>query len=312
MKPSPGEDSSVPDPSSFIRQLSELPEPSDERPIRIQIGADEGFRDALSGCLFDAGAQGLQEERGRLVTYCCDGELLAALALAIQEFELNLKNQGEDALEIELDAPENTWDAAWLNALEPAQITPTWVLRPTHQSSAPEGENTLWFQPEVSFGAGGHDTTQLAASRIEEFCATHSPSEMLDVGTGTGVLAMVAKKCGVSDLLCLDIDECAVESARANFELNGLGPGLHVETGSADSAPRPYQFVVANINTHILLEIAGALAVATAAGGTLILTGLLREDIESIAHAFEARSFVVKETKHQGEWSLLLLEKSAG
>lgn len=286
-----------------------LPTPSAARPRRIRVRSTLEQADALSGCLFDAGAEGLQEEAGDLITYCSEGELFERIALALEQFDEHLKRSGEAPLEIEVDAPENTWDSQWLSALAPAQVTKKWMLRPTHCSPAPEGEHTLWFEPQVSFGSGDHDTTQLAASKIEEYCQEHQPSELFDVGTGTGILAMVAHKCGVASIRAVDTDETAVRSAQNNFTLNELSGDIVALVGSADCRQRDYSFVVANINTHILLRIAEDLANSTLRAGTLLLTGLLVEDVPEVLSTFAALGFQHQETREQGKWALLELKK---
>jgi ribosomal protein L11 methyltransferase len=190
-------------------------------------------------------------------------------------------------------------------------------LRPTHQAPAPEGEDTIWFQPHGSFGDGSHPTTQLAAAAVVAALKAHAQQQttgirLLDLGTGNGVLSLIALKeaarTGVvlTRLLAIDIDEVAIQSLKQNLELNRIDrDALEIQLGSLPKADGSFEIIVANISTVVLLDLAHDLAAHLPPGGTLLLTGLLVEDEPQIAASYRAAGLALLDTQRKGEWSLL-------
>lgn len=267
--------------------------------------------DALSGCLFEAGAQGLEESGvDTLSAYVESEEEAALLITAYRDFCARVRVILPDA---ELEEPEveelsPAWQDAWLAALEPVAITERVVLRPTTRGPAPDGEDTLWFEPNPSFGDGGHPTTQLAARAVERWALDHPGRAVFDVGSGNGVLALLAVKSGASRAFGVDVSTAAIDGSRRNAELNGLASQTAFVEGTVNAATERFPLVVANINTPVLEEIAGALVARVAPGGTLLLTGLLEEDRAALLPLYErAGARLVAEDESRG-WSLLELQ----
>lgn len=275
--------------------------------MRLTIFAPDHLLDGLSACLFEAGAGGLEEGPSRLCVYADSEADLEVFRAAALSFAARIKTFEPDAeFEFKVDVPDESWKSTWQEALGPVQVTSTWTLRPTHCRPAPKKEKTLWFKPEASFGSGEHATTQLAAEYLEVFIAQNHLSEIFDVGTGTGVLAMVAAKAGATRIFAVDSDNVSVEAARRNIELNGLEAAIRVEQGSANSATEKYPLVVANINTHILRALAQDLSSALNETGTLVLTGLLEEDIPDLTREFQSHGVALTLHSQRDGWALLL------
>jgi ribosomal protein L11 methyltransferase len=273
--------------------------------VRLKVHVPDELRDALSSALFDAGAAGLEEEPGALCVYATEAKLLEVFKHAVTQFS---QSQGADlgrAIWIEHQEVSSSWNQTWQQALRAESLTQRLVLRPTHDKPAPIGEETLWFEPHASFGAGEHPTTQLAAQFIEEFVNLHKPLSMLDVGCGSGVLSLVAALRGTSMVLAVDIDEIAVSSTRENLKLNGLEKRVTVEKGSADLTSDTFDLVVANINTPILLDLCDSITARTASGGTLILTGLLEEDEDAVITPYTQTGLALQTKVQRAGWTLL-------
>lgn len=283
--------------------------------IELRVDIDPELTDALSSCLFDAGAGGVTEQEGdehsRLVVYCQDADEAARLQGAIEIFRDRARSAFPDAhMGTVVQTPlEADWQSTWLEALRPARLTDSIVLRPLHAAPAPEGEETLWFEPASCFGSGDHPTTRLAARVVEQRClaqaATESILRVLDVGTGTGVLCFVALRRGAQHAVGIDIDEVAVEAAQRNAELNELASMCHFSAVPVAELDETYELVVANIDAVTLQALAPDLLARLAPGGTLYVTGLLEEQEQEVSGRFTALGARVELRETDGDWVLL-------
>ena len=184
-------------------------------------------------------------------------------------------------------------DADWVrltqSQFEPIHIGKNiWVVPSWHEAPDPSGL-ILELDPGLAFGTGSHPTTRLCMEWLE---AHPAPGKsVLDYGCGSGILAMVAKKLGAQDVAGVDIDPQAIESARANAERNGVEidyylPDTFAASGNERHAGGRFDIVVANILSSPLKLMAPMLAGRVAAGGSLILSGVLARQAEEVAAAY--------------------------
>lgn len=275
--------------------------------IRFSVSADPDLLDALADCLLSAGAGALEEMPGGLAAYADSPELERALREAVAEFRARVE---EAELGLTVEEPEVTpidadWNQAWLQHLEPEHVTSTFVARPTSRAHAPKGERTIWLEPSPAFGEGGHASTRLAAEVIEREGQREPGRSLLDVGTGTGLLALVGLASGFQNATGIDIDEAAVEAAKKNAQLNGVFDRFTVSGTPLDQLPGRFDVVVANMIVPTLVELAEALTSKVAPAGSLVLSGLLQEDAANLARVFEALGLAARARKTSGDWCVL-------
>ncbi len=278
--------------------------------VRVTIPVGGRLRTLLSEKLLDAGAPGLQEEPGALVVYASDTDELQRFLEAVSSVRQAEAPASEELGEPEQEPIDHDYHQRWLEALEPSAVTDRLVFRPTHAAPAPPEEQTLWFEPKVSFGAGDHPTTQLAARHLELLGQVQPGATLLDVGTGSGVLALVALRSGFSRATAIDIEEEALASAMGNARLNGLEQRLEVRPGSAGDLSQRFSVVVANIISSVLLSLASHLAARVEAEGQLLLTGLLEEEAAELESHFQSLGLELLERRNQQGWSLLVLRRT--
>jgi ribosomal protein L11 methyltransferase len=164
------------------------------------------------------------------------------------------------------------------------------------RESTPEGRFRLVHNPSFASGTGEHPCTQLALAALEGCVAPGS--KVIDIGAGSGILAIAARLLGAASAVGLDTDETPLDVARENHALNGLAPQLIV--GSADClVDCCANIVVANINATVLLSIADELLHISAPGGRLILTGFTEPELPAIERNFPASA---KRVQQSGEW----------
>ncbi|MCH2109186.1 MAG: 50S ribosomal protein L11 methyltransferase [Polyangiaceae bacterium] len=280
---------------------------------RIIFPVSPEGRDALSACLFDAGAGAVEEQDEGLSTYA---ETTEALEQQLDAHSVFRAHCAAAALDFSLGAVRiedvtNDWQQTWQSALKEVALTQNLRLIPVQQPDAAQQiySDAIYFLPDASFGSGDHATTQLAARRIENL-VQQGHQQIFDVGTGNGVLALVAVHAGATEVLASDIDEIAIRSARKNIELNQMQKAIRLLPGSADVDEGSFDLVVANIATTTLLDLKVALIQRVNAGGYLLLTGILAEDGDSVAQAYAEQGCTEEERHELDGWVLLVLRKS--
>jgi ribosomal protein L11 methyltransferase len=158
----------------------------------------------------------------------------------------------------------------------------------------------------MAFGTGLHPTTQLCLRALERAVAPND--RVLDVGTGSGILAVAAARLGASSVFAVDLDGIAIEAAWANVDANGLRDRVHVRHGDAADLPEAGTFdvVVANIIARVIQASAGSLARQLRSGGRLIASGVLVERRDDVVAALEAAGVAVGETPTDGDWCAIV------
>ena len=217
--------------------------------------------------------------------------------------------EGETRIETEI-IPDEDWNKTWKERFKPLPITPHLVIKPTWESYQPgPGEKVIEMDPGMAFGTGHHASTKLALELVEGLFhdTPNPPKTVLDVGTGTGILAMAAALFGAQEVLAIDNDPEAVVVAKENILRNGLTPTITADGVALEDIPRQFDLVIANIIHDTLIELAGSLAAHLAPNGKLIMAVILTgHQTDSIRAAYNALGLKHQETRNEGEWSALL------
>lgn len=172
------------------------------------------------------------------------------------------------------------WLEEWKKGFKPfCLVGPYWVV-PSWEKAPAEAEFPLWIDPGMAFGTGTHATTQLAAALIYKWFQKplfNEPIEALDVGTGTAILAMLARYCGADDVMAIDIDPEATRVAKENIILNPKASQVVVSDVLLEEIKSSFHLVIANIIDGVLINIKSDLLRVLKPGGHLIVTGILEE-----------------------------------
>ncbi len=220
------------------------------------------------------------------------------------------------------DLTERDWTEAWkeyfpvLHIGERVVIVPTW-----RQHEAQPGEIVLALDPGMAFGTGLHPSTQLCLKALERHL--QPGDEVLDVGTGTGILSIAAVKMGAARAEAMDIDPTAVEAARENVVRNEVQGQVQVSLGSvvpvrSRQGPQPalvdsgaYDLTLANIIAEVISEMAPALCRLTCAGGTIVTAGIIAEREHLVLDAFRDRAELLSR-EQDGDWVCLCFRNPPG
>jgi ribosomal protein L11 methyltransferase len=184
------------------------------------------------------------------------------------------------------------WDTAWTTALEPVRVSRTLVLAPStalHVGVLPE--HVVRLEPARAFGFGEHPTTRLAAAAVERACRSGART-VLDVGTGTGVLALVASLRGARSVVGIDLDREAISVARRNLRMNAPPGQVRFTTLPLPRLRSRFALVVANLDYRTLRALSHDLTRAVAPKGRLVLTGMLGGHARDVERWFRELGFV--------------------
>jgi ribosomal protein L11 methyltransferase len=203
--------------------------------------------------------------------------------------------------------PAVDWESAIASSAGPVQLTSRLRVEPVATTSRRElRSEAILVQPGLAFGDGTHPTTRLAARAIEDFCARRRGVRVLDVGTGSGILAMVAVKSGASRVIAIDIDEHALALARRNARLNRLEHEIAFRSRWPRGSPE-VDLVVANLEPRVLVTESRRLARVASLAKRLLITGFLSSQATWMCEQLERAGYsVVGRTRERG-WTLLAL-----
>ncbi len=204
---------------------------------------------------------------------------------------------------------ERNWNEEWEKTIQPQTIGrfyihPTWADQP-----APAGTIPITIDPKMAFGTGYHETTRLLLRLLPEF--VRKDVVVLDMGTGTGILAIAALRLGAEKATGIDIDPWSYDNAIENARLNAVSDRLEIRIGSTEmiSAEEKYDLILANINRNILLELAEKLVSRLFPGGILMLSGILEEDVQAIRDHPAYASMELLGTWKENEWRAMVYRK---
>ena len=206
---------------------------------------------------------------------------------------------------------EEDWANAWKEHYRVHRVGERVVVRPPWHAYDPgEGEVVVELDPGMAFGTGLHPSTKLSVLALEE--EIKGGAAVLDVGTGSGVLAIAAVLLGASRVDAVDIEPVAVRSTRENADRNGVGEQIRVEQGSVGSGEPfsgQYDLVLANIIARILVELASGLAAAVAPRGSLVLSGIIESREPAVRRAFEAEGLTFQRRSQIEDWVALVYQR---
>ncbi len=207
---------------------------------------------------------------------------------------------------------DQDWTAGWKETIPVLHLGRRVVVKPSwREYTAQPDELLLEMDPGLAFGTGLHPTTQLCVEALEDL--VQPGMRVLDLGTGTGILALVAAKLGAADVLAVDNDVNAVAVARRNARANAAAHQIRVLHGSLAEVGEPYDLVVANILAHVIIDMAASgLDTRVRRGGTLVVSGILEEQAAEVAAALVAQGLPIVERRQRDGWMALVAQKPHG
>ena len=211
--------------------------------------------------------------------------------------------------------PEAEWRDAWKRYFKVSRLTRQFVVVPSWERFTPGPDDVaIDLDPGMAFGTGTHASTRLVLEELQALADRGAaPDRILDVGCGSGILAIAAvKRWPAARCVALDNDPIAVAATDDNAAINQVGDRISASTRPLAEPTEPFPLVLANIQAHVLRELSAALIAHTAPGGTLILSGLLTPQAQPLADEFVAaglRCVHVRASTDDPQWSCAVLTR---
>ena len=271
--------------------------------IEARIEGSGEALDAASNFAFEIGAAGLEETSNGVRIFFPSGMTDQTIRKPLNDYVRSLKDMGHAIADpVFHPVEEEDWGRAWKENFKPIRAGTRIVVKPPWEPwpSSPE-ECVIEISPKMAFGTGSHETTRLCLEMLERFLKPGL--SVLDVGTGSGILAIAAVKLGASRAAAVDVEEESVENARENLQLNGIEDCVTVRLGSLEILPaEPYDLILANIDRITLAHMLPKFSSFGHPGTIVILSGILAEEKRIFGDLLEQSPFKLIESRELGEW----------
>lgn len=276
----------------------------------FRISVPDQSKEAVVNKLDELGSTGFIEKESDIVAYFEDSCDVNELSRELSGFKEVLESSGLDPdfhFEYSL-LEEKDWNEAWKASFSPIDvgerltIIPSWLKHET-------GRIPLIIDPGMVFGTGYHESTRTCLELIERLAAVRAKGRFLDIGTGSGILAISAGLLGFSSVVAVDTDPMAIDAAERNVGANGL-TNVEVKLGDISVVDGRFDLIAANLLSGILIGICKDIKDRLNPGGTAILSGMLGGQEEEVIAAFVAEGFVLRDKVVAGQWVSLVVEVS--
>jgi ribosomal protein L11 methyltransferase len=273
--------------------------------IELTIPVDPARHDVLIARLEEYGFTGFQEGGGVLKAYIGADDWSPGKSNYVKSW---LRRQGVEDAVAEQRIAERNWNAQWEQSIQPLTVgpfvvKPTWAAVPTDA----EGQHVLEIDPKMSFGTGYHESTRLMLRFLPDLI--RGGEQVLDAGTGTGILSIAAVRLGAAFVVAFDISDWAEENARENIALNDDAERITVRLGTIDEAvpEAGFDVILANIERDPLISLLPAFADKLADGGRVALAGLTEDDEPRMRDAIGEHGFIIAHEARENEWWSVVL-----
>ncbi|MBN2001048.1 50S ribosomal protein L11 methyltransferase [candidate division KSB1 bacterium] len=282
--------------------------------INLECPVNPYIRESITNFLFELGAAGIAEGEDIITAYFPPAADKNQLLAQLESYYASLQEIGlpvETTHIIHRTIQDRDWNTEWKKNLQPFFVTddmmikPSWHKKPTHAPKI-----VLEIDPEMAFGTGIHETTRMCLQLLEKHIKKNAT--VLDIGTGTGILAIAAIKLGARKVVAFDNDPIAVSTACKNASKNGTLGRTLLYTGDSPVLKSNFSLIVANINRKIILKLLPLMKEMLDYNTILILSGILDKEEGKIRSACQEQKMLIIDADHQGEWLAFVLKKQPG
>lgn len=270
--------------------------------VRIELDPINPWADILTAELAELGFDGFMTEKNALLAYCQES---INAQVAIESTSLSEAENLSYSVAYKT-IPYQNWNANWEADFEPVYVENYATIRaPFHEGIEIKGFDIV-IQPKMSFGTGHHQTTWMMTKAM---CEEPIVNTILDMGTGTGVLAIIAEKLGAKEIEAVDIEEWSAENTIENAERNNC-ERIVARHGDVDVVQGTnFEWLLANINKNVLKAHMSSYYDLLSDGGILFLSGFFISDIDEMKRICENQGFTFKRSLTKDDWACLVLNK---
>lgn len=264
----------------------------------------------LSGFLWEDGVAGITENENSLTLYSEETSKIDKSLLIDLLNKLKEKDVIKEYSIVEEILEDQNWNADWEKNLNVIEVSDRFVIKPSFKEYIQkQNQVVITVDPKMSFGTGEHETTKLMLLLLDKYFSNHQ--KVLDIGSGTAVLAIAAAKLGAHKVLGIDNDEWCLLNGKENAQANSVLDRVEIEQKEISEVEIvDFDLILANINRHILMEISEEIKAKISENGVLILSGLLLNDKDDIEKLYSGKGFELIETLEMNEWIGMVFKNS--
>ena len=269
----------------------------------------DAFRASLIQRLTDNGCLGMIESDDSLLAYFPSALDVDTIKNDLTLLQTLLEKSGhihELTYEYAL-IPEKDWNETWKKGFHPVDVGRQFTVLPCWEKKNKDRFN-LVIDPGMAFGTGHHETTRSCLVLMERYAPKTAKDNFLDLGTGTGILAIAARKLGYRHVVGIDTDILALDAARDNIVINSV-PDVEIRDEIFAECREAFDVIAANLISGVLVSLAPLLFPRMNPGGIAILSGILSGQEAEVIEAMEQAGLRLRETYHDGKWVSLVMER---
>jgi len=265
------------------------------------IHIPDAYNELLIQKLSELGTLGVIEQRTAMIAYFPDTADLDTITSELSVIQALFDSSGQEHVSFNhVLVPDQDWNATWQKSFKPIDIGERFtVLPPWEEQKA--GRINLIVNPAMAFGTGHHGTTRSCLLLMERLAPRTKQESFLDIGTGTGILAIAASKLGFKRVVGVDTDQLAVDAATTNCAVNNTEE-VEIRSGSVADLPGQYDFIAANLISLVLVKLAPEIASHLAPSGIALLSGMLTGQDEEVTAAMKLSGLELLEKHVDGKW----------
>lgn len=291
----------------------------DWKELTVNINMEAG--EALANILEEMGASGLviseQKDRISLTAYYPDDESFNKVLSRIREKANNLQTFGLKTGKIQIsvkETKESDWATSWHKFFKPLKLGDSFLISPSWENCSGDDRIVIEIDPGMAFGIGSHETTQLSLEMMEEYLKGLKDDidkvNILDIGTGTGILSIAAARMGFIHIVGIDIDQAAVNTARTNCRLNNVNDQVKIVKGDlAVDVVGKYTVIMANLLPDLIERLLPDIPPLLKDNGILILSGITGDKKDKIVSLLHNHGLQAVKEKFLNEWVGLAVRK---
>ncbi|MFN3480295.1 MAG: 50S ribosomal protein L11 methyltransferase [Thermodesulfovibrionales bacterium] len=274
------------------------------------IRSNDESKDAIINCLSELNCLGFHERQGDIIAYFIDNIDVNSIREVLASLKPRLEKAGlDDRLTFDYSyLSERDWNEPWKKRFVPVDIGERLRIIPPWEKKAPSRLNII-VDPGMAFGTGHHETTRDCLLLIERYSAVIKRERFLDIGAGTGILAIAASILGFKKVIGIDIDPLAIDAAKRNVGLNKLS-NVDIEEKVARDIEGQFDMIVANLMSEVLISIAGEVSRLLDRAGVAILSGMLDGQEIDVVNEMERYGLNVIESLHNNKWESVVVRRT--
>lgn len=269
------------------------------RYVLLTLGVHDEDLDIVMGVLSGYPIMGVEQGMDQITACVEQNDWQPAYAESIVD---EIKALGIQVAELALRTEEDqNWNAEWEASIDPVVVNERIVIVPEWRAHEFDLPLTLVITPKMSFGTGHHATTRMMCKLTEQY--VQQGEKWIDVGTGTGVLAILAARLGASHVFAFDNNEWSVVNSQENIERNGVTEQITLQMSELQETPLPAcDGLAANLYRHLVIPYAQAFIESVKPGGIILVSGILKYDFDEVAAPFLERGCTVESSLAETEW----------